>query len=138
MRKRHFEIQFSVAPSESFRSCLEVNSVTHPDSNSDVRHSVGSCPICEQGLCSIRACGLVDDKPSHGLVVCDECEAIWLQPNIQGVHIYADAETPKCPIDQSPLYQGNNRWATLDDIDRLGWSDAVSPDLTYQPESDDS
>ncbi|MCC9644251.1 hypothetical protein LOC71_18395 [Rhodopirellula sp. JC740] len=108
------------------------------DSKSNPRYSVGSCPICEQGLCSIRACGLVNDRPTYGLVVCDECEAIWLQPDLNGVHVYADAENPKCPVDQSHLYRGNSRWATPSDIDQLGWSDAVNPDLTYDPDSDES
>lgn len=127
---------------------LEADSVTQPDSNHDApippdsktatRYSIGFCPICGGGLCSIRACGLVDDQPSYGLVLCDECEAMWLQPDLKGVHLYPDSETPLSPIDQTPLYEAGHRWATLEDIDQLGWMDSVNADLTYQPESKDS
>lgn len=111
---------------------------TPADSKTATRYSIGFCPICGGGLCSIRACGLTNDQPSHGLVICDECEAMWLQPNLNGVHLYPDSETPLCPIDQTPLYQGCNRWATPADIEQLGWTESVNADLTYRPESKDA
>lgn len=107
-----------------------------------LRYSVGQCPICGGGLCSIRA--YFDDenggeKLTHGLVVCDECEAIWLQPDTKGVHVYADSESPLCPVSGKPLYAPQySRWANADDVAALNWSDAVDSSLTYDPRGDQS
>jgi hypothetical protein len=41
-------------------------------------HYVGSCPCCGQGLLGIRICC----EQGMGLVVCEECEAIWVHPDL--------------------------------------------------------
>lgn len=124
------------------------------DASTGPRHSVAHCPICDGGLCSVRAffdhsvvpnplaanepnIAEVSRKLSHGLVICDECEAIWLQPDIRGVHVYPDAQTPHCPVTGKPLYDWQtSRWATSEDVASLGWSDAINPSLTYDPSGD--
>ncbi|TWT97522.1 hypothetical protein Pla100_26760 [Neorhodopirellula pilleata] len=98
-----------------------------------MRHNVSSCPICGGGLCGVRAYFDASGVLTHGLVVCDECEAIWLQPDTGGVHVYADPESPRCPISGVELYhRGTSRWANEDDLASLGWSAAIASELTFE------
>ena len=116
------------------------------------KHSIDYCPICGGGLCGIRICGLshseqrdatherrdaathdaasanVPDEP-HGLIVCDECEAIWLEPDTSTDHVYPSAECSACPVCLEPLWGAQSRWATRADVQRLGWSSAVNSAL---------
>ncbi len=92
------------------------------------KHSVDYCPVCGGGLCGIRICGLADEHP-HGFILCDECEAIWLQPDVTSPHQYADAEQPQCPICQQALWGPQSRWANWDDCSELNWIDAINPAL---------
>lgn len=107
-----------------------------------MRYSVAECPIYQAGLCSVRAffendIASTSKKPSHGLVICDECEAIWFQPDVRGVHVYADSESPHCPITGDPLYdEQTSRWANPDDVLALGWADKIDHSLTHDPNSD--
>lgn len=111
------------------------------------KHSIHFCPICGGGLCGIRICGVADEDKSdvadasfvstgstepHGLVICDECEAIWLEPDVMSVHQYPDLDDSLCPICSLPLWGMQSRWATTEDIEKLGWTFAVNPDLDYQ------
>lgn len=104
------------------------------------KHSIDYCPICGGGLCGIRICGVAagesDDRfaktgstEPHGLVVCDECEAIWLDPDVTTVHQYADIDEAQCPICREPLWGNKSRWADAADVEALGWQYAVNHDL---------
>ncbi|EMI54286.1 hypothetical protein [Rhodopirellula sallentina] len=110
---------------------------SRPGDHEGMRYSIGQCPICGGGLCTVRAFFDHENgslKLTHGLVVCDECEAIWLQPDINGVHVYADSESPLCPVSGKPLYDPQfSRWATEADVASLNWSAAIDPSLTYDP-----
>lgn len=107
--------------------------------NTSVHFCVGKCPICEDGLCTVRAYFDDQHQLSYGLVVCDECEAIWLQPDTLGPHVFPDAESPHSPIGGGSLYDSrHSRWATRDDVDALGWSDEIDPALTHTPPSTES
>lgn len=97
------------------------------------QHSIDLCPLCGTGLCGIRICGIHTDTP-HGLVVCDECEAIWQRPDITTAHIYPDAENARCPICEAALWGQQSRWATTDDCRWLGWESAINPDLDAKPD----
>jgi len=93
---------------------------------------VSSCPICGDGLCGVRVYFDSSGTLTHGLVICDECEAIWLQTDTSGVHVYAASESPRCPISGVGLYDRVvGRWANEEDIATLGWSDAIQPALTF-------
>jgi hypothetical protein len=99
-------------------------------------HSIDYCPLCGGGLCGIRICGLnspddVDAPPPHGLVICDECEAIWLEPDVTSDHQYPAAENACCPVCSLPIWSRHSRWAQREDIESLGWSAAVNEDLHY-------
>lgn len=104
--------------------------------------AIDFCPICGGGLLGIRLCqgraknsdsGQEEDSPEgaedvHGLVVCDECEAIWLEPDSSKMHLYPDAENACCPVCQADLWS-DSHWASRDEISQLGWSRAIREEL---------
>ena len=94
-------------------------------------HSIAKCPICEGGLCGIRVC--TGDDPTvpiepRGFVLCDECEALWYEPDVRSEHGYVDPESPRCPVCNSGLW-GGSRWATRQEIETIGWADAIDASL---------
>ncbi|TWT67351.1 HEAT repeat domain-containing protein [Allorhodopirellula solitaria] len=114
-----------------------------PDSDSSVpeasssqageatRLCVGKCPICHDGLCAVRVYLNEQGQLTHGLVVCDECDAIWTQPDLRSAHVYPDAESPQSPVSGQPLFDPeHSRWATGDDVAALGWSAQIDASLT--------
>ena len=99
-------------------------------------HSIAHCPICGGGLCGVRICAGDDPTeplPGRGFILCDECEAVWMQPDVSSEHLYVDPETPKCPICGGNLWR-TSRWATHDEIRQLGWSAAIDPKLDVASE----
>lgn len=85
---------------------------------------VGTCPVCEGGLCRVRVCGVASNH-LNGMVICDECEAIWPEPDLSQACNYLDAENPVSPITGDSVWDHANRWATLEDVALLGWYDRV-------------
>lgn len=98
-------------------------------SNALPLHSVDVCPVCGCGLCGIRICGFGTDQ-AHGLIVCDECEALWVEPDTCTPHVFRDAENPCCPICGEALWGEQSRWANRDDLVQLGWCWQVDPALS--------
>lgn len=87
---------------------------------------IGHCPICNSGLCRIRACGGADSQP-HLYAMCDECESLWLQPTTSGEdRIYADMDNPKCPVCSLDLYGQQADWASLAAIKGSAWEAAAN------------
>ena len=85
---------------------------------------VGNCPICQCGLRRVRVCTGPDASgPIHGYVLCDDCETLWMDTDVATRHTFPEAETPKCPVCQMPLYGPQSRWATENDLVELGWRD---------------
>lgn len=120
-------------------------------------HSIDFCPICGGGLCGIRIIGITSDENAgeasapdsatpdpktsprlrpHGLVICDECEAIWLEPDVSTVHQYPDLEKAVSPISGQTIWGDGSRWASMEDIALLGWTEAVNPELDAELDSD--
>lgn len=104
------------------------------DATESIRYSTHTCPICGGGLCMVRVCAGHGSTPSHGLIVCDECEAIWMQPDMNSPHVYPDAESAACPICRGDLYR-DTRFANESDLHDLGWADAIDPALTMEVDS---
>lgn len=98
-----------------------------------MRYSIDTCPICGGGLCTIYFCEGTDSVPPHGLIVCDECEAIWLQPDVSSPHCFPDAESADCPVCRQPLYEHAHP-ANQNDVDDLGWTNAINTELTMESE----
>lgn len=98
------------------------------------QHSVAQCPICDGGLCGVRVCSGDDPTeatPAKGFVMCDECEAVWLTPDVTSEHIYVDLEDPICPICHAGLWS-TTHWADRSEVELLGWSGAINPDLDWE------
>lgn len=89
---------------------------------------IGECPICCDGLCRVR-CSQATDGAKLLYAMCDECEAIWLEPNTATAHQFPDAENPVCPLTGVPLYGSTSRWATTEDIKGTIWECEVIVDL---------
>lgn len=112
------------------------------------KHSIDLCPICGGGLCGIRICGIQprdegapiakEYENAHGLIVCDECEAIWLEPDVTTDHQYPNSEDAGCPICTAYLWGEASRWAGPADITALGWEESVNHDLDINPDPGES
>jgi len=89
---------------------------------------IGECPICGNGLCRLRCCSLPGGRKSL-YAMCDECEAIWLQPSTSTEHQFPDSQQPLCPISGGPLYGDDSRWALPSDLPDSGWESEVIIDL---------
>lgn len=111
---------------------------------------IAQCPVCGGGLLGVRLChgdptgklatnagnrhvGSTTDP--HGLIICDECEAIWRHPDLQIPHEYPAAEDAKCPRCQTDLWQ-QSHWASLDEVSRLGWAGEIHSGLDNDTPSD--
>ena len=97
------------------------------------RHSIDFCPICGGGLCGIRICCEPESNGENetlprGLIVCDECEAVWLEPDTSSEHLYLDAINPTCPMCQKSFWE-NSHWANTKEVEALGWMQAVNREL---------
>lgn len=92
---------------------------------------VGNCPCCDQGLLGIRIC--CEDE--IGLIVCDECEAIWLEPARCTPAIFTEQPDSRCPRCDRPIWQPPSHWAAADEVERLGWQREVVGE--FPDESDD-
>ncbi|MEZ6090606.1 MAG: hypothetical protein R3C05_21815 [Pirellulaceae bacterium] len=93
-------------------------------------YSIDYCPVCGAGLLGVRICGL-GTHDAHGLVVCDECEAIWKEPDVSTPHQYTDASDARCPKCALPLWGPQSRWATAEDLVYLNWQHAIDSDLNF-------
>lgn len=92
----------------------------------------GNCPVCQCGLRRIRVCE-TPDGDLRGYVMCDECEAIWLTPDELSSYRFPRDEKPECPVSDLPLYGPQSRWATVSDVEHLGWLDQVTVDSGIEP-----
>lgn len=89
---------------------------------------IGECPVCGNGLCRVR-CGARADGSVGLYAMCDECEAIWLKPDILGPYQFPDTEDPVCPVSGEAIYGPGSRWATTEDVRETDWESEVVIDL---------
>lgn len=61
--------------------------------------------------------------------MCDECEAIWIQPTTESPKQFPNAELPLCPICDGPLYGPDTRWAEPQDVADTAWHAAAIYDV---------
>jgi hypothetical protein len=100
---------------------------------------IGECPVCGNGLCRVRS-GINPQGDSQLYALCDECEAIWIKPDLLGPVRFPDSEDPQCPISGQALYGPYSRWATPEDVKGTEWESEVVIDLpvdiTMEPGAD--
>ena len=101
---------------------------------------IGECPVCVDGLCRVRSCE-DDQGRRHLYAMCDECEAIWVQPDTSSLKTYPRGNDPLCPLCARPLFGDQARWAEPEDIVAdVDWSLAAifeMPNGLEQPQVDD-
>ena len=85
---------------------------------------IGECTFCVNGICRVRCCTAVEDE-KHLFAVCDECEAIWIEPDTGSEKHFPDPESATCPICPAPLYGDQSRWALAEDLAGTPWETQV-------------
>ena len=94
---------------------------------------IGECPVCGDGLCRVRCCRA--EASRAGLfALCDECEAIWLEPSTSSEHQFIDSQEPRCPLCHKPLYDEHCRWALPEDLLGTPWASESIINLPNLPE----
>lgn len=83
----------------------------------------GTCPICDTGTRGFRLCS---DKVTV-VVVCDECEATWLDAQHSNASdvVYAKPPGYQLPGLSCSIAAPNSRWATRQEIDVPGWGGLI-------------
>lgn len=84
---------------------------------------IGECPVCVNGLARVRTCG--EGESRHLFAICDECEAVWTEPDTAASRRFADAEDPRCPLCDLPLYGEQSHWSMPSEVEGSPWSAAV-------------
>jgi hypothetical protein len=82
---------------------------------------IGFCPVCEQGALGIRVCSGL----GHGVVLCDECDAMWLSLDLTRPAVFLSAAGLTCLHCGGSLDEPPAHWATWDELERLGWQTSV-------------
>ena len=93
-------------------------------------HSIGICPVCGAGLCGVRVYE-GGEAGIYPLAICDECEAIWTEPDLDRKPIFPDPEDARSPVDGQPLWGESSHWADLQEIAFVGWDDHIESELSY-------
>jgi hypothetical protein len=79
---------------------------------------VGTCKACGMPVLGIRRCSGPD---YHFCVMCDECESIWLKPDLEESLYILDSSKISCPYGPESLTKPEARWATREEIESIGW-----------------
>ncbi|MCA9015513.1 MAG: hypothetical protein KDA77_09315 [Planctomycetaceae bacterium] len=91
----------------------------------DLMYYVGTCPFCEQGKLGIRICSQAGDV----LILCDECDALWLSPEISAQPVFPEQPALPCPCCQGNLTNAPAHWANFGEIYQKGWISTVKGEL---------
>ncbi len=78
-------------------------------------YASSECPVCKGGTVGFRKCS--DGKTV--VLVCDECDAVWLLPDVISAESAVFLSSPEFRIESlgcSIATAAGSRWATLDDI----------------------
>lgn len=93
---------------------------------------IGECPVCVNGLCRVRHCdggAGAGAEAAHLYAMCDECEAIWIEPTTDSSKSFPDSENPQCPICHQDLFGAQARWALPADVCGTDWDGMVIFDV---------
>ena len=78
---------------------------------------VGFCRVCGAGPLGVRACG----GCASLVVVCDECDAVWVDEDLSEPPAVTGSETLPCPHCEASLYDSPSHWATCEEVDACEW-----------------
>jgi len=78
---------------------------------------LGFCRICSTGPLGLRRCG----ECGNVVVLCDECDAIWISADLKDKPHLAQAGELPCPECKASLVDAPSRWATKTQIEATDW-----------------
>ena len=78
---------------------------------------VGFCRICGTGPLGLRECG----GCGAVVVLCDECDAVWVSADFSVKPRFADEGALPCPHCDASLIETPSRWATKKTIQATPW-----------------
>jgi hypothetical protein len=82
---------------------------------------IGTCGVCGTGNIGIR----VAASARRVVGMCDECDAVWMDPKLQdGPHFPKQPELT-CHADGSSLRHAPAHWASRAEASAAGWAGAV-------------
>lgn len=83
----------------------------------------GRCPVCDSGTRGFRLCS---DRMTV-VVMCDECDATWLDARCVDVSevVYPQLPDFRLPGRSCSIAAPSSRWATQLEIEASGWGDLV-------------
>ena len=84
----------------------------------------GVCPICGGGIVGIRR----SSEASRLVLMCDECQAVWLDPGDNGPEAALFPEGPDFMVPGSTFSIASpaSRWASRGEVVAAGWADYVT------------
>jgi len=96
--------------------------------------ALASCPCCQSGQLGFRLCA---DRESV-VILCDDCALVWTHPS------KITAEHARDPVSQEFSRQlpgiqlQKSRWATAEEIHKVGWSAYVLKPTTLSSEYEEN
>ena len=86
-------------------------------------HIAGSCPCCHNGSQIFRRC----DDGATLVVMCAECNAVWLDPADLGAGRARGTGVHTFEITGTALRVGGGAagWATREELERAGWAGSI-------------
>ena len=81
-----------------------------------------TCPICGTGARGFRLC----DDQSTVVVMCDECDSLWLDAGRLDQLDVVYAEPPEFRVPGLSCSIAKSRWATRAEVESAGWGDLVA------------
>jgi hypothetical protein len=97
---------------------------------------IGECPVCVNGLCRVRTCE-GNHGSRHFYAMCDECEALWIEPSTESEKSFPDATRPACPICGQDLYGPQSHWSLPQELGGTVWEENAIFDLPSDVGSSD-
>ena len=85
--------------------------------NRHTMYSIGECEICGTGPLGIRVCG----RCGEVVILCDECDAIWIDGQISGKPVFFEDPDLPCPGCSDSLWEPPAHWASLEEIEATEW-----------------
>ena len=77
----------------------------------------------------MRWCHSAEASPLP-IVLCDECEAYWMSPDVTQPHGFLDPESGRVGGSGWYAWGSHSRWAVSDEVTELGWDRPSGPITT--------
>jgi hypothetical protein len=90
-----------------------------------------NCSVCGEGILGFLRCS--DGKKV--VVMCEECNSVWLAPNEVEAQspIYPEAPEFLLPDSRTSISGGDSGWASLEEIESAGMGNYADERRSYEP-----